>query len=65
MFYVTPFYTFSTFSFLMVIFIRLADCVYPSVCTFQLKNCWTDFDEIWYVCCAITGYPKIMHFNFL
>jgi hypothetical protein len=31
----------------------------------QLKNCWMDFDEIWYGHYATGGYPKIVLFNFL
>jgi hypothetical protein len=30
----------------------------------QLKNCWTDLDEIWYGHSAIGVYPEITPFKF-
>jgi hypothetical protein len=36
-----------------------------SVHMIQLKNCWTDLDEIWYGFYAIEGYPKRIFFILL
>jgi hypothetical protein len=40
--------------------IELVMSVCLSVRIIQLKNCWTDLDEIWYERCAIGDYPKIV-----
>jgi hypothetical protein len=37
----------------------------PAICMIQLKNCWTDFDEIYYGCYAIEVYPNIVLYNSL
>jgi hypothetical protein len=34
--------------------------VRPSVRMIHLENHWVDYDEIWYVCCAIRCYPTIL-----
>jgi hypothetical protein len=40
--------------------------VYPSVCMFELLNCCTDFDEIWFECYdAIGSHARVIFFNFL
>jgi hypothetical protein len=39
--------------------------VRPSARMIQLRNRWTDLDEIWYGRHAIGDYPKIVLLNFL
>jgi hypothetical protein len=42
-----------------------ADHVCPSVCAFQLEDCWTDFDETCYGHYTIGGWPELILLNFL
>jgi hypothetical protein len=38
---------------------------YLFVNTFQLGNCWTDFDKTWYELYAVGGYPIAALLNFM
>jgi hypothetical protein len=38
---------------------------YLTICMFQLNNCWMDFDEILYKCCAVECHLRFTLFKFV